>query len=174
MSVESQQWFPVATLLAGFAANGILEWFRHRSSSSREVAARVAERCRAIEERRARFQRESLLALQEAMVDLTRAVANGHFHDLRAFRQGNGWRKTYLPEDVDQAIREANQQTALLNERVADENVRKAVEYAKGLASGIFFTSDSATAEGMMTKLGNASIEVQKQIGIVLRKLDEE
>ena len=60
-------WFPVVTTLLGFITAGIFEWLRDNRTSERERRARDANRQAQLLDRRATFQRETLINLQDAV-----------------------------------------------------------------------------------------------------------
>jgi len=67
-------WFPVVTLILGFAIGFISDWIKNRRESDREREARREARRERLSDQRRNFQRETLLALQEAVQDLARAT----------------------------------------------------------------------------------------------------
>ena len=74
-------WFPVFTLLLGatiaLISGVITSLLQHRLTSQRERETRRELRRDQLAERRADFQRETLIQLQEATTDLSRAVGWG-------------------------------------------------------------------------------------------------
>jgi len=64
---ETNGWFPVFTLVLGYATKSVSDWIEHRLTLERDRGIRDAERRVQLAERRASFQRETLLNLQEAL-----------------------------------------------------------------------------------------------------------
>jgi len=63
---------PVVTFLAGFGAKWLLELEQHRRLTAREREARREARKTVLEQRRADFQRQTLIELQEICATLLR------------------------------------------------------------------------------------------------------
>lgn len=79
--------FPVATLLLGYLTKAVSDWIQHRRTTEREREARREARLEKLAERRITFQRQTLLDLQEAMMQLIRSAGATHFQEVAAFRK---------------------------------------------------------------------------------------
>ena len=91
MAEATVGWFPVLTLLLGYAVKAASDWLQHRRTSERERQAREAARQDQLFERRTTFQRQTLLDLQEAVMRLARSSGAMHHQDVMAFRKTGKW-----------------------------------------------------------------------------------
>ena len=117
------------------------------------------------------FQRENLLALQEALHDAMRLVARSHLEDLAAFRQGTPWGKSYLGDDLSESMRLANRKLWILIERVADDYLRTALKTTSGDHGLVCSAESHLDAEAAFMKAANSTNETLEQIGTALRGL---
>jgi hypothetical protein len=93
-AISSNVWIPIATLLLGYIASLVTEALRDRRLSDREREARAAEREAVREshereriERRKDFQRETLLHLQDVLLQLVRTFGEEHNQDVMLSRK---------------------------------------------------------------------------------------
>jgi hypothetical protein len=86
-------WFPVVTLLIGMGTTSLTDWIKYRRDIARERDSREATRKEQRVERRVTFQRQTLLDLQEACVNLGRATGASHHKDGMAFKETGKWQK---------------------------------------------------------------------------------
>src|SRR5229473_2648308 len=105
--ITAQTWFPVLTLLVGYATKSLSDWIQNKRSIAREREGREAARQDQRVAQRITFQRETLLELQEATMQLGRTTSRSHHLDEMAFRESNNWRKNFLPDDLDEGHRQA-------------------------------------------------------------------
>jgi uncharacterized membrane protein len=132
--ITATGWFPVLTLLLGFAASWISEWFRDDRTSKREREAREAARQAQLFERRANFQRETLLNLQDAVAKLARTTGRMHHLDSMNHRSTGKWGGFLFPENLDDDAHQANVAVMLLTSRVRDEYIREVAETFRALS----------------------------------------
>jgi hypothetical protein len=166
-------WFPVLTLLLGFATKTLTDWLEHRRNTSREREAREAVRRDQLFERRTTFQRQTLLDLQEAAMQATRFTSMIHQHDKRAYRSTGERNKERLPDDVDEGSRLAHARTGMLGARVRDDSIRELIEklqthYQEVVLSKTREDSDSAMNETLLV-----FYQLNQRTGEVFRKLDD-
>jgi len=92
-------------------------------------ATRLQRRANELEraERSRGFQRETILQLQDALLDSGRLATRAHMHDVSAFRLGQNWAEIRLPDDLDEAIRLGNKKLSILIERLNDDECRQRV-----------------------------------------------
>lgn len=167
-------WFPVVTLIAGYGLKFTSDLVQNRWGVAKEREARKAARAEKRYERRSAFQRETLLALQEAVQKLGRATAQANFHDEMAARTGTPWRKTRLPDDLDTQYFEAQTQTALLSARVRDDQVRKLVADYKTEAAAVALSFDSDDAHQHLLQMMAVSEVLHEKIGKLIRSIDDD
>src|SRR3982074_2021863 len=104
-------WFPVVTLLLGYATKTIADWLQHRRATERERQAREAARLDQLSERRTTFQRQTPLDLQESMMQLVRTVGAMHHQDVTAFRKSGLWQRQWFDEALSENNRLGNART---------------------------------------------------------------
>src|SRR6266581_6335804 len=131
MAAATVGWFPVLTLLLGYAVKAASDWLQHRRTSERERQAREAARLDQLFERRTTFQRQTLLDLQDAVMLLGRTSGAIHHQDVMAFRKTGKWQKQLLDEGLDESARLAGARTSMLAVRVRDQSVRELVAVVK-------------------------------------------
>src|ERR1700745_2000812 len=119
-NITTSSWFPVLTLLIGFATKSLMDWLQHRHTAKREREAREAVRRDQLFERRTSFQRETLLALQEASMQLARSVGAIHHQDEMAYRSSGKWSKQLLSDELDEGNRLAQARTGMVGARGRD------------------------------------------------------
>jgi hypothetical protein len=168
--ISSTSWFPVLTLLIGYGTKSLTDWFQHRRAVQREREAREATRQDQLFERRATFQRETLLALQEAAMKLGRATGAIHHKDIMALRTTG--KQQLLPADLDEDYRVAQARTSMLASRVRDNAVRELVEQFRKFSteSTLVKTQEDNRALTAMMQIHD---QLNQRIGELLRTLDD-
>jgi hypothetical protein len=165
-------WFPVLTLLIGYATASLTDWIQNKRAIARERQTREATRHDQRVASRITFQRETLLELQEVAMQLGRATARAHHLDEMAYRQSTQWRNSLLPDDLDEALRVAQARTLLLAVRVRDDTVRTLVEEFKSNTSATLLAADRDVASRAMAASAGLHDHLQRRIGELLREID--
>lgn len=134
-TIVTQVVIAVATLLAslaGFLLAGINERRRDERLHKREIELRLLDRAAKLENEKHGLQRETLLALQDALQKSARLTGkNLHFDHMQA-RKG---KYTQLPEGVSEEMLAADVEVGRLTARVLDPQVRAAVKDFTELAT---------------------------------------
>jgi hypothetical protein len=125
-------------------------------------------------ERRIGFQRQTLLDLQEAILQLGRATARVNHLDNMAYRETGKWAKTFLPDDLDENYRAAHARTFMFAARVLDDSVRELVAKFKDHSTQVGYAKSYDGAERGMRALEVLTDELNERIGDRLRTLDDE
>lgn len=182
---QAANWFPVITLLLGFVASSITEYLRDRrtgtremfaaaATSAREREAREAERRLQLFERRSHFQRDTLLSLQDTVLQLARSAGRMHHLDEIEYKKTGQWGRQQFPEDLNMSAHEAGVKVLILSVRVRDEVIREMMEEFRKHANrlGICRTPEESqqALNGMLAVLE----PLNERIGMILRKLDDE
>lgn len=99
------------------------------------------------EDRRAEFQQDTLIHLQQVMHDAGRLAARIHLHDVREARQGVEYGRALMGNGLSEETRLVSVELLMLTERVLDDELRQrlrdfhdsliAVERAKSEDEGI-------------------------------------
>jgi hypothetical protein len=171
--VTASSWFPVLTLLIGFATKSLTDWFEHRHHTRRDREAREAVRRDQLFERRTSFQRQTLLDLQEACAQLVRTAGAIQHQDYVAYRSTGKWTMQQVPDDLAEGNRLAQARTGMLIARVRDDTVRELTDKLKTHAGEVIRSQthkDSQRAEIDMLEIYT---RLNERIGQVLRTLDD-
>lgn len=166
-----ETWVPLVALIAGFVLSQTAEIVRDKRTANRETEAyrRQNEETRA--QRSKDFQRENLLALQDALFDYGRAVGRV-FHEDSIFAKTTGtWGRAQLSEEWSQKELEAGRAVRIAKVRTEDEGVRAQVEEI--LATCLRCTHGARTEaeaqEALTEALGIFEV-LNERIGEILRE----
>jgi hypothetical protein len=99
MNATLPLWVAIALPFIGYIAAAATEYLRDRQSLTRDREARRDARIAAREDAREAFERDTLLAFQEAMESLMRNSAQVFHEDEMEFRRSGRW-GIILPEDI--------------------------------------------------------------------------
>jgi hypothetical protein len=172
--ITTSSWFPVVTLLLGYAAKSLDEWLGYRRNARREREAREAVRRDQVFERRTSFQRQTLLDLQEAAMQLARSVGAINHQDKLAYNSTGEWSKQQLPDDLSEGNRLAQARTGMLGARVRDDSIRELLAKLKTHSQETISSPSREDSERALKSMALAHDELNQHIGEVLRKLDDE
>ena len=173
MADTAAGWFPVFTLVLGYATKAVSDWVQHRRATEREREARLVARQEQLAERRAAFQRQTLLDLQEAMMQFVRTAGAMHHQDVMACRKTGKWQKQLFGEELAENSRIANARTSMLKVRVRDDSVRELLQAMKDHASAAGICGSQEEGDRAMDAMGAAFERLNQRIGEVLRQLDD-
>jgi hypothetical protein len=164
-------WFPFLTLALGYGARSLTDWIQHRRTVAREREVRNATRHDQLFERRTTFQRETLLVLQEVMMDLGRATAHVNHLDAMAIR--NTGKRQRLPEDLDEGYRLAQAKASMLAARVRDDATRELVDQFRNLSSTCVTTKTQDESDKALNAAFQIHDQLNQRIGELLRTIDD-
>jgi hypothetical protein len=150
------------------------DWVQHNRTLERERETRSALRQDAIAERRTQFQRQTLLDLQPALMDLARHTGKMHLHDLRGYRATNRFHAELYPSDVDEGFRSTSALISMLAVRVNDAKVRVLTAAFKKAASDVGVATNPTDSDSSVDTMSQLFVELQERVGVVLRELDED
>ncbi len=168
-----QGWFPAFTLFIGYAAGWLSEWLQHRRASQRERDARLDARQDQLRERRATFQRQTLLDLQESLLQLVRSAAVMHHQDVMAYRKTGNWQKQLYDNEISEDFRLAHARTTMLSVRVRDDTVRDLVNTLKSHATNSGMCATQKDSELHIWEMTTTYENLNHHIGEILRSLDD-
>ena len=117
-------WFALGGAVAGILGKGLWIWRLAVAKVKAERDAREEGRRDKRIERRDDLQRQTMLDVQDAAMDLMRATAQANHHDSIAFREGKNWGSTLLADDVSEKCRVAQARVRLLRSRIRDGDLR--------------------------------------------------
>ncbi|MEJ0047153.1 MAG: hypothetical protein WDN04_14325 [Rhodospirillales bacterium] len=170
---DQVSWFPVLTLLLGFGTKSLADWWQDRRLTQREREAREAAQRERLLERRVEFQRETLLALQDAVMSLTRATGAANHQDEIAARDNGQWQKQLLPDDLDEQLRQAQALCSILASRVRDQKIRELTDALKGVCATAAMSRSQRDAADAIQGMGLVFQELNATVGALLRELDD-
>src|SRR5260370_42269372 len=101
VDVTSSTWFPVVTLVTGYIMKVVSDRLEHSRILQRERENRKEMRRIQLAERRADFQRQTLLDLQEGLQDFARAAGAAYHAHVMAFKKTGTWAKDVDPTEID-------------------------------------------------------------------------
>jgi len=174
LGVTPQVWFPVITLVLGFALQAFLNVLTDHRASRRERDARRDQRLDAMRSRRREFQRTTLLEAQDVMSQLMRLTVRAYLEDLAAFRKSGSWHKQLLTEDVDEGIRKCQADMARLRARIRSEQVRRLINQVVSLSVDAGLAENETNASFAIGSMANTGNDLNEQIGVLLRTLEDE
>jgi hypothetical protein len=171
--ISSTTWFPVFTLVAGYIMKAISARLDHTRAVQRERENRKETRQIQIAERRADFQRQALLDLQEALQDLARAAGAIHHYNTMVLKKTEVWRHL-LPEDLDLAFLNANRKCILLSVRVYDDEIRKQAQLFRTMTMNASSAKNERDALALIGQSMDLLPTLHEKIGERLRKIDDD
>lgn len=172
--VPSSSWFPVITLLAGFASKWVFDWLSHKRVLAKEREARLAQVRTQMLERRITFQRQTLLDLQDALSKLGRATGAAAHQDRMAFRTTGQWQRQHLTDGWSDKFQEAQVAAQTLSVRVRDDLVRDLVSQMKTACVETLLCSGLEESDAAMIRAMNFHEQLNDRVGMILRSLDDD
>jgi hypothetical protein len=163
---------PLVTGSVGLASGIVLEWLRDKRTYERERVARDDARRDAQLERRNTFQRQTLIELQEAVMNFIRTTGAMNHLDEMAYRESGVWGTAMYPDDLDQNHSLARRQMTMLGVRVRDEEVRGTLQKLKDADAGTLSVRSKQEFDEVKDLLPPAIAAFNDRVGVVLRMLD--
>jgi hypothetical protein len=173
-------WLAVATAgITGASALGA-EWLRGLHALRSSAADRAAARRRQIEEQRDEFERQTLIALQDAYVALGRQTGRIHIATEEEYREKGTWGRELLPEDLGgEASLFVRREFNRLTQRVLDDDLRALLEQYRSATTDVVTPALREERHEDARRRGNAawnrmlqlSTEVDAALGAALRRL---
>lgn len=120
-------------------------------------------------ERSRAFQRDNLLATQEALQSVGRLVSRAFHHDVMACRSGGVWATTLLPAELDESLGDSNRCLAALMQRIADDSLREQLRQVHSDLTLVTMSASREEADARMTASTVAFDRVMTHLGQVLR-----
>jgi hypothetical protein len=164
-------WTPIGTLFAGALVPLVtvertarLQWQRERAKWALERAADHADR-------RAEFERETLLSLQDVLSIAARCNARQYINATHHFRAGGTLQTLRDPDDLDEAGRLAHVELLKLRGRLFDPAVRDCVNAFHEATAEMTLVADQAAADAAAASALAAYTEAQGRIGAAITRL---
>jgi len=167
-------WFPVVTLAAGYALKYLGDWVLDRRTSTREREARAADRSERLLDRRRKFQRKTLLELQEVLMMCARAAMVIHHQDQMAFRDTGRWQKQLTTNDASETFRAEQARLTILTVRVHDQSIRHLANQFKAHCVDTNMSESKESSQHEALEMSATFDVLNEKIGDSLRKLDDD
>lgn len=162
----------MVTLVIGILLKGFYDSMADRRIARREKEARIETRRDAQLLRKAEFQRETILELQEQIARLARATGKLHHADIMDFRKTGVWGKGQFPDDANKNAFEATTQISVLRVRIDDEGIRETARKFTGACAVVALARSEDEAETQLMFVTGMVEGLNDQIGDVLRNLE--
>lgn len=163
---------PIVTLLIGWALSQIGDARKDRRQAARDRALSEAQSAERVVERRTAFQRETLLALQEAMAGLVRATGRIHYEDtLQARVAGEPWGTAMVTEELSERHMEVTVETSKLLVRIEDAQLRELVANFVTFSSGVGRARSKEESRKLLAQTIEAHALATECLGALLRSV---
>lgn len=120
-------------------------------------------------ERANSFQRETLLALQEALHDAFRLYSRAYLERRIAVADGANWQQTRLSDEVNEGVRLGQRQTSILIERISNDALRECCKTLMNHGAEALLSSSHEDAEARHFAALDEATRTLEQLGVVLR-----
>lgn len=172
MGIAPGVWFPVVSVVIGFACKGILDHLTDRRRMAAESIARREGRSEAARLRRIEFQRGALIELQEMLEESGRFAARVNIEDTVAFRQTGVWGKNKLNGSLSEDLRQAQSRVAVLSSRIASEQMRSESALVRDSVAAVSLARSEHESDAALRSLMGSAASLYEHIGAELRRLD--
>lgn len=115
------------------------------------------------------FQRETLLAFQEAINAVARTTIQIHHHDVMASKKGGAWRSTPLDPELDSAAQQASLLLSTLRSRVADDELRSMAQRLLEASATVGVTKSEADSDRALLVAMETARELLMRSGELIR-----
>ncbi|OIR19477.1 hypothetical protein GALL_03580 [mine drainage metagenome] len=164
--MDAALWGFLGTII-GAGASIATSWISNRHELMRQKQSDSLVRV----ERARAFQRDNLLELQQTVQDAMRFSARIMHEDSMAFKQSGKWGTTLLGEEVSEGSRAANARLMALTVRVADDEVRDAINNLRNMLTSCQLAKSKEHADIVHKDIAEAYPLLMERIGKTLRSL---
>lgn len=152
--------------LVGAGASIATTFLTNRHAVGLQSSANTIER----QEKARAFQRETLLACQEAMRKNARLTGRAFYEEVMALHNGTPWRKHMFGEPLNTEMAESRGSLGMLVERIADDKLRKELKVVAKLMGDVQFSASKEEAENSLFAAVERTEKVTELLGTVLRE----
>jgi hypothetical protein len=160
----------VGVILGALIASGV-SLFREHVVTARERAARADERKQRMQDVRDAFQRETLVALQDANVDFRRATIAEYHQRLEVAEKSRSWIPLSQGDHIADPWRDQGLMVKKLWARVFDPELTAAVESFRLACWEAIYASDKDEATERLNHAIAQSLVVEEHIARLLPEL---
>jgi hypothetical protein len=160
----------IGVVLGGAIAGGVTLWLV-QLTTHREREARQAEQEMARKDARDVFQRDTVLAFQDAVADLLRMVVDLHDEAIQAEEKNGYWPVPRHLDELPASFDEHFASVQGLRARVFDEELRRLVAELNMSVLGAVRAGDRASAAHTINGLRDRNEQLQERIHTLLKEL---
>ncbi|MEG3148409.1 hypothetical protein U1769_00830 [Sphingomonas sp. ZT3P38] len=161
------------SVITGGVLTMLAAWLADRRLTERDRERRREEQRERLATRRTDFQRQTLLALQEASQKLLRNTGASLHQDVVAHRTTGKWQRQRLPDDLSNDHLRLITETMLLASRVRDDEVRALADRLRSQTAVVGISSGESEAQNRMMAAADTQGALIQRIGEIVRGLDE-
>lgn len=158
-------------VLLGFVTSSVTDYLKDSRAQVREREAREATRRNQMADRRIGFQRETLVSLQEAVLEEARSA--GQISVAKEFRKSGKWGQP-LPEGLSDNARLTTVKNLMLSERVRDKETRELIAEFRKHTNQVGITRSLEQERQALSNMSDVLTQLHPRIGILLRQLDDD
>lgn len=120
-------------------------------------------------ERSREFQRNTLLELQDSLLQNLRLIARAHLEDLASYRQNDGVRNNLLSAELNQDIMLSNRKNAILTERISDDELRNNLKKLRQDMNDVLLAKSENESLNKLQIVSSNFEKFMEELGVVLR-----
>lgn len=161
--MDAMTWGFIGTVVGAvtsIATTAITNWNSYQISQSTKTQDR--------EERARSFQRETLLELQVELRKYIRCCSLIYRADRENFKETNKW-SNLIPKELDEQMLDLNSKTAILIQRISNENLRSQLNELKTATTKCQLAENEYDAGAYHVSYVTLYDNVHEQLGKVLR-----
>lgn len=152
--------------LVGAGASIATTFLTNRHAVNLQSSADAIER----QEKARAFQRETLLACQEAVRASARLTGRAYYEEVMALHNGTPWKKHIFGEPLNTDLAATKGTFGMLVERIADNELRDELKAVSKLMTDVQFAASKQEAEMALYLAMTRTEKVTELLGTVLRK----
>lgn len=169
-----KQILPAAYIAFGSALNLAISLITSYLSKKSDKNKRSEERSIALEARRADFQRDNFISLQDSINSFVRIIVKCHFKDQEITSQKNHITDKYIPEELSEQESEERRNFNKLRSRVAGNIIRSKCDELLQLCTNAIYSKDSHAAKQSLLRATELASDLTEDIGKEIQKFDLE
>ncbi len=165
------QWFPVLTLILGFASSAILDLWRDHRSSEIKSREKIEEREYLAKQRQNEFQFDNLIAAQDSIGKFLRANGEAHHIDEMEYRKSKKWGHLQLGEELNQRLFDENALLNKLSSRIQNEECRNLIGELRTLHGNLNLAKSQDDANKNIIAMAQIATRLNDIIGQEIRSI---
>lgn len=162
--MDSVVWGFVGTII-GAGASIITSMIAARNAILLQREVNTTDRIEKFRE----FQRETIIQIQDVLLECMRNAVKTHMQDLESFSKGGEWGNGLLTEDVNEGTLQSNRKLIILIERVADGELRSKLKDIYAAINKVPLARTKTESDRYLSHMSELSSGVMDILGSVLR-----